>query len=178
MLHRVRLSVHKHNRHHHHSSTPASCSSNQSRSYTVTYPDVVVLPLTSQHRDVLQDLSNQLFSVEELLVHSLNYWRWGIYFQDLDEEWVWTIIREAVMALPNDTHRNLSYKYRESVERALYMECDHLTALIIDTAETLSSVLGYLGDRAEAIQHICRAGIESEMLMIAFYSFPRGDHPS
>lgn len=133
---------------------------------------VAVLPLETQHREVLGRFEGRLISAEELLAQAFNYWRNGIFGGDMDEDQIWEAVHEAVMGLGDFQQQTLAHIRRVSVMQALADETDELAHLIAEVAEDLCPLLTLcLGTQAEVISHICRVAVEDNTLLIFFMPY-------
>lgn len=127
-----------------------------------TTRQVVVLPITTEHKDVFSRVANRAISQQELLCAGTEYWLHYVRrraFENgsaCDENDVWDAIHEALYNLPEWELHTLAALHRQSVAEAISTECDQLANEVMQIGEDLSSLLGIMGSVAEEITNICR----------------------
>lgn len=125
-------------------------------------PNVFVVAILSEHKEVLNRVNNRVISRQELLCAAIKYWLENIrpaslgHPVTLEDGDLWDAIHEALYALPEWQQQSLADFHAEPFLQAVYSECDSLSHDVMQIAEDLSGVLSTMGRPAEGITHICR----------------------
>lgn len=123
---------------------------------------VVVLPITTEHKEVFSRVENRAISQQELLCAGAEYWLHNVRLRNTsegtacDETDIWDAVHEALLALPEWELHTLAAIHRQSVPEAISTECDQLAHEVMQIGEDLSSLLSTMGSVAEEITNICR----------------------
>ena len=148
-------------------------------------PNVFVLAITNEHKDVFARVANRVISQHELIVAAIGYWLNTLRLEamgrhpDLDDADVWDAIHEVLCSLPDWQKQNLAALHAQTVTEALYSECDQLSHEVMQMGEDLSGILKTIGYAAEGISHICRvAGDDCALYVSCHFNWSNNERVS
>lgn len=123
---------------------------------------VVVLPITTDHKEVFSRVENRVISQQELLCAGVEYWLHNVRLRGssegtvCDESDIWDAVNEALWALEDWELQTLAALHQMRVSQAVSTECDQLSHEVMQIGEDLSDLLSTIGSVAEEITNICR----------------------